>query len=66
MGTLLRSCAKVCELMELSFEVLSGVSRSMGVLEVVHVPKGKGGWEFFISTGLNLGDMLSVDGDAEC
>jgi len=33
MGTLLSSCAKVREPMELSFEVVRGVGCSMGVLE---------------------------------
>jgi len=43
MGPLLRSCAKVDETMELSFEVVSGVGRGMGVLEGVHVPQRDGG-----------------------
>jgi len=43
MGNLLRSCVKVREPMELSFEVVSGVSRGMGVLEgFPHAPRGRG------------------------
>ena len=47
-GTLLRSCAKVRELVELSFEVVSWVCRGMGVLEGVHVPQWEGAvWGIF-------------------
>ena len=43
---LLHICAKVHEPMELSFEVVSGVSCSLGVLEEgpCVCPKGKGVW----------------------
>jgi len=48
MGTLLRSCAKVREPMELSFEVVSGVGHTMGELEEVHMPQGEGSFEDFV------------------
>jgi len=47
MGTFLRSCVKVREPMELSFEVVSGVGRGMGGLEGgprADVPQGV--WRF--------------------
>ena len=47
MRTLLRSCAKVYEPIKLSFEVVSGVDRGMGVFEGVHVPQGEGGFRSF-------------------
>jgi len=48
------SCTKVRELIKLSFRVVSGISRGMGILDGVHVPKGKGRfWKFFGPTGLN-------------
>ena len=37
LGTFLHSCAKVHEPIELSFGVVSGVSRGMGVLDGVHI-----------------------------
>ena len=43
MGTLWHSCAKVHELIELSFGVVSGVGHRMSVLDGVHVPQGE--WE---------------------
>jgi len=42
METLWRSCAKACETIYLSYGVLSGVSRGMGILGRVHVPQGEG------------------------
>jgi len=42
MGPLLRSCVVVCELIELSFGVVSGVGTGIDVLDGVHVPEGKG------------------------
>ena len=50
-GTLLCSCAKVHETMELSFEVVSWVVCGMGVLEGGPcAPRGK---RFFVSIGFN-------------
>jgi len=46
-GNLLHSCVKVRESTELSFGVVSGIGRGMGILEGVHVPQGEGGWVFF-------------------
>ena len=43
MGTLLHSCAKVHEPIKLSFAVMSGVGRGMGVLDGIHIPLGE--WE---------------------
>jgi len=48
-GDLLHSCAKLHELIELSFRVVSGVSSGMGVLDGVHMPQGE--WEFFLGGG---------------
>ena len=42
MGTLLHSCAKVCEAIELLFGVVSGVGPSIGVLDGVHIPQKEG------------------------
>ena len=41
MGNLLRSCVKVREPMELSFEVVRGVDSGMGVLQGFTCPKEK-------------------------
>jgi len=40
-GNLLHSCVEVCEPIELSFGVVSGVGGWMGVLDGVHVPQGE-------------------------
>ena len=37
-----RSCGKMCESIDMSFGVVSGVGRDMVVLEGVHVSQGKG------------------------
>ena len=42
MGTLLHSCAKVCETIKLPFEVVSGVGPGIGVLDESTSHKGKG------------------------
>jgi len=42
MGTLWRSCVKLHESIEMSFVVVSGVGREMGVLDRGLHPKGKG------------------------
>ena len=42
MGTLLRSCVEVHELIKLSFGVVSGVGPGIYVLDRVHVPQGEG------------------------
>jgi len=42
MGNLWRCCAKVRELIELSFGVVSGVSSGIGVLDGVHVTQREG------------------------
>jgi len=42
MGTLLRSCAKVREPIELSFWVVNGVSLGIRVLDGIQVPQGEG------------------------
>jgi len=39
---LLCSCVKVCEAIELPFEVVSGVDQEVGVLDGVHIPQGEG------------------------
>jgi len=61
---LLRSCTKVCELMELSLEVVSGVGRGMGVLEGSMCPKGKGRFQDFsislVSVAYFLTEMYST------
>jgi len=44
MGTLLHSYVEVREPIELSFGVVSGVGRGMGVLDGVQVPQGV--WQF--------------------
>ena len=41
------SSAKIRESIELSFGVVSGVGRGIGVLEGIRVPKGKGDFEDF-------------------
>jgi len=41
-GTLLRSCVKVCKAIELLFRLLSGVDPWIGVLDGVHIHQGKG------------------------
>jgi len=49
MGTLWRSRKKLRESIDMWFGVVTGVGCGMGVLEEVHVPKGKGyGKEFGI------------------
>jgi len=59
-GNLLRSCAKVREPIELSFGVVNGVGRGLGVLDGVHVPQGEGEvWGIFCPTGLN-GDIWCI------
>jgi len=40
MGTLLRRCAEVRKVIELSFGVVSGVGQGIHVLDEVHVPQG--------------------------
>ena len=42
MATLLHSCVEVCEPIELSFEVVSGVGPGIDVLDGGPVPQGKG------------------------
>ena len=42
MGSLLRSCAEVCELTELSFGMVSRVGPGIDVLDGVHVLQGEG------------------------
>ena len=42
MGTLRRTCAKVCEPSELRFEVLRGVGQGIAALDGVHVMQGEG------------------------
>jgi len=37
-GTLLHSCVKMCEVIELPFVVVSGVGIGIGVLDGVHNP----------------------------
>ena len=41
METLLRSCAKVCELIELSFGMVSGVSTGIDVLDRGRCARGR-------------------------
>ena len=54
MGTLLRSCAKVCEPIELMFGVVSGVGFGICVLHEVQVPQGKEQFPgIFAPIGLN-------------
>jgi len=56
MGTLLRSCAEMRELIKLSFGVVSGVGPGIDVLYGVHVAQGKGWiWGFAL-----IGPMVSV------
>ena len=66
MGTLLHSCAKVHEPIELSFWMVSGVGRGTGVLDGVYVPKEEGRFGgFFVPIGLNgifLTEMYSIRG----
>jgi len=53
-GTLLHSCVKVRKPIEVLFVVLSGVGPGIGVLDGIHIPKGRGGfWVYFLSIGLN-------------
>jgi len=54
MATLLRSCVEVCEPIELSFGVVSGVSLRICALDVVQVPQGEAVvlW-FFVPIGFN-------------
>ena len=40
MGPLLHSCVEVCEPVELSFGMVSGVGPGIDVLDWVHVPRG--------------------------
>jgi len=42
MGNLLRSCAEVRTLIELSFGVVSGVTPGIHVLDGIHMPQGEG------------------------
>jgi len=42
MGPLLHSCVEVCEPIELSFGVVSGVGPGIDVLDGVHVPQAQG------------------------
>jgi len=42
MGPLLRSCVEVRAAIELLFEVVSGVTPGIHVLDGVHVPQGEG------------------------
>jgi len=42
MGTLLHRCAKVCQLIEMLFAVVSGIIGGMGILDGVHMPQGEG------------------------
>jgi len=37
-----RSCGKLRESIDISFEVVSGVGRGMGVLDGVHMTQGEG------------------------
>jgi len=46
MGTMLHSCAKVHELIELSFRAVSGMGPGIGLLDGVHVPQWKEGLGF--------------------
>jgi len=46
-GTLLYSCGKLYESISMSFGVVSGVGRGMGVLEGVHIPQGNGNFRGF-------------------
>jgi len=43
MGTLLHSCAKLHESIEISFVMVSRVGRGMAVLDGVHIPHDEGG-----------------------
>jgi len=54
MGNFWRSCAKLRELIELSFGMVNGVGQMMGVLDGVHVPQEEGeALRFFFPIGLN-------------
>ena len=54
MGTLLLSCAKVHEAINLSFEVMSGVGQGIGALDVVHILQAEGNvLGVFLSIALN-------------
>jgi len=48
MGTLWRTCVKVCEAIELLFGVVSGVSRGMNILDGSSSGKGMGGFGGFL------------------
>jgi len=58
METLLRSCAKVCELIELSFGMVSGVSTGIDVLDRGSMCKGKGSFTELFPIRFN-GSLLS-------
>ena len=36
------SCVKVCEMIKLPFEAVSGVDQEVGILDGVHIPQGEG------------------------
>jgi len=59
MGTSLHSCAKVRELIKLSFEVVSGVGQRMGVLDVNLYSL----WE---RGGIGVFRPISLNGVFEC
>jgi len=59
MGILLHSCVEVHEPIELSFGVVIGVSRGLGVLDHVHMPKGKGQFRGFYPRCFQLCNCLT-------